>query len=355
MNLKALWFMFQTFSPPPIFIIPGLGGSIIYNKITKEEIWPPKIQSMLYSDIFLSNFNVTYKNKEFIPNTPSEVGPIGDTKHIKVVRNWMIPFIKHNYFHTFLNFFHLKYPRYEIQSIPYDFRIIANKNVRLELYDKMQKSIETKVSHENKKAVIIAHSLGGLVLHDFLHQQTPLWKTQNIDKIITINTPYIGSIKALAILLGKGQLSIPIVKKIDYIKNISSFLWLIPNPNFYVDRVLDNEKNITIVSIRDLLGEELWERVQYHFNDEFKNIGIQNDVQTHIIYSSNIPTQKYLNKDSQISVDGDGLIDSNSLTFPRTWKNQKLVHLYPMKNYDHTIILNSPELMQLLMKILKKK
>ena len=276
MNLKPLWLMFQSFSPPPIFILPGLGGSIIYDQRTKEEIWPPKIQSMLHSDTFLSNLNVTYENQEFIPNIPSEVGPIGDTKHIKVVRNWMIPFLKHNYFQTFLNFFHLKYPHHEIQSIPYDFRIIANKDVRSELYKNMQISIETEVSKKSKKAVIIAHSLGGIVLHDFLIQQTPLWKKKNIDKIITINTPYIGSIKALEILIGKGKLTIPIVKKINYIQNISSFLWLIPNPYFYLDQVLDNKTNTTIANIDKLVGKELWKQIQFHFKDEFKNMNIQN-------------------------------------------------------------------------------
>jgi len=356
MNLRALWYIFQSFQPPPIFILPGLGGSIIYNKGTKETIYPPNARAFLNPNDFLHDFNVSYLEKKFVPNVPSCVGPIGDTKHIKVVPNWMIPFVKHNYFHSFLHYFQLQYPHHKIQSVPYDYRLVGNKESRESLYRDLQKAIEYETKKENKKSILIAHSLGGLVLHDFLSRQNITWKRSYIDKIITINTPYLGSIQALAMVNGKKRLNIPVLEKIDYLSNLSAFLWLIPNPHFNKDTVLDYDTNTTIASIIDLVPNTLWERIQYHFKEDFLQIGIQNNVTTHVIYSCNIPTKLSMNEEHTEALSfGDGLIGIESLTFPKQWENQDLLHFHPIKDYDHTKILNSPQVFQLLMEIIRSE
>lgn len=352
MNLRALWYIFQSFHPPPIFILPGLGGSVIYNKITRETIYPPNAIAFLKPDTFLQDFNVSYLENKFVPNVASFVGPIGDTKHIKVVRDWMVPFLKHDYFHSFIHYFKLQYPHHEIQSVPYDFRLIGNEEIRETLYKNLKRAIEFETKKQNKKSVIIAHSLGGLVLHDFLSRQNMTWKNDHIDKIITINTPYTGTVEALSMLLGERRLNMPVLKKIDYFSNLSAFLWIIPNPYFNKDKIVDYNTNTTSSSIKNLFSNTIWERIEYHFKKEHLQIGIQNNVTTHIIYSSDILTRSYMNANVEDYFLGDGLIDMESLTFPKQWQNKELVHFHPIKGYDHTKILNSQEVFRLLLSII---
>ena len=353
MRFRFLWYMFDFFHPPPIFIIPGLGGSVIYNSITGETLYPPKARAFMSSNKFLSDFNVSYVDRKFVSNVPSFVGPIGDTKHIKVVRNWMAPFLKHYYFDSFIHYFKTRYPRHEMKSVPYDFRLIGNHELRESLKLNLREAIEEETERIGKRSVLIAHSLGGLVLHDFLLEQNSTWKETHIEKVITINTPYLGTVKALGILCCGQRVNKPLLKKIDYLMNFSAFFWLIPNPYFEKEKIINQETNTTVSSLKDLVADDVWERIEFHFQKELLQLGNSNGVTTHIIYSSNIPTVCTLHGETKSSSLGDGMICLDSLVFPKQWENSDLVHLHPIEDYDHTKILNSKTLFDLILAIIK--
>ena len=338
--------LFTMMMKKPIFIIPGLGGSILYHKETKEEIWPPTIFNVKN---FKENFRTSYKENQFISNYPLEIGNFGDCSSIEVSKKWTSWILGHGYFKKIISYF--KKENHSVSCIPYDFRIIGNEDYRSILYKKLKKEIEIYKERYSEKIILLTHSLGGLFIHFFLLEQTDEWKSTYIDKLITINCPYEGSIKVLDILL-KNKMNKPILNTIDYIENISPFLWLIPNPYTSPnDLILKNETTIIYhQNISSLLPNYLNERIHYHFNLFLHNIKYQNNIPTYIIYSSNIPTKLYL--DSPIEGDGDGLIPLKSLLFPQYWKNQSYLHFINIPNEEHTKILHSSTLLEYLKKLI---
>lgn len=338
--------LFTMMMKKPIFIIPGLGGSVLYHKETKEEIWPPTIFNIKN---FKENFRTSYKENQFISNHPLETGEIGDCSSIYGSKKWMSWIVGHNYLHTIISFF--KKENHPVSCIPYDFRIIGNKEYRSILYKKLKKEIEDYKEKYSEKIILLTHSLGGLFIHFFLLEQTEEWKTRYIDKLITINCPYEGSIRAFDILL-KNKIDKPILNTIDYIEDISPFLWLIPNPYTSPNQLILKNKTHTIYhhNITSLLPKYLKDRIDYHFHFFLKNIKYQNNIPTYIIHSSNIPTKLYL--DSFIEEDGDGLIPMKSLLFPQDWKNQSYIHFINIPNEEHTHILQSSILLDTLKKLI---
>ena len=330
----------------PIFIIPGLGGSILYHKETKEEIWPPTIFN--YKD-FKENFRTSYKENQFISNYPLETGKLGDCSSIEVSKKWKFWILGHDYFQKIISYFKKDY--HPISCIPYDFRIIGNDDYRSNLYKKLKKEIEDYKDQYSQKIILLTHSLGGLFIHFFLLEQTEEWKKLYIDKLITINCPYEGSVKVLDILL-KNKINKPILNTIDYIENISPFLWLIPNPYTSPHEIiLKNETTVLYYeNITSLLPNYINKRIHDHFHFFFKNIKVQNNIPTYIIYSSNIPTEQYLN--SPVEGDGDGSITLKSLLFPQYWKNQSYIDFINIPNEEHTKILHSSVLLEHLKKLI---
>ena len=63
------------------------------------------------------------------------------------------------------------------------------------------KSLKESIERQKEKVILISHSLGGMFLHQFLLEQTLEWKKNHIDKLITINCPYGGSIESFDVLL----------------------------------------------------------------------------------------------------------------------------------------------------------
>lgn len=345
--VKNLLYFFQSMKRP-VYIIPGLGGSVIYNNITKNEIWPPTIQNVIFSQNFLDKFSVSYQENKFVPNVPSSVGSVGDFKYINVVKNWMKPILRHDYFTSFYYYLKNKYSdRQSISGVPYDFRIVGNVDYRKNLYEDLKRDVERKVAETNRKVVFISHSLGGLLLHDFLLEQTPLWNHNHVDKIITINCPYEGSVDALNAII-KNYVDKPFLNKINNLDTISGILWCIPNPYTSPSKLLFQNDTLTITSqnISQIVSPQLWQRIEYHFDDSWKKMLSNHNVKTFVIYSNYVNTRKCVDGSNiNCQTFGDGLIDIDSLTFPRSWNNTELIAI---PNMEHSVILNSPVLFSVL-------
>lgn len=65
-------------------------------------------------------------------------------------------------------------------------------------FKQLQELIEdTSSKNENKKIVLIAHSLGGLISLIFLQKQTPDWKERYIRFEIALASTWAGTMKAI--------------------------------------------------------------------------------------------------------------------------------------------------------------
>ena len=136
------------------FFIPGLGGSVLYHTETKQEIWPPTIFNLRN---FKENFRTSYKQNQFISNHPINTGKFGDCSSIEVSKKSISWILGHDYFHTIISF--LKKNNHPVSCIPYDFRIIGNKDYSSFLFTKLKKEIEDYKEIYSKKIILLSHSL----------------------------------------------------------------------------------------------------------------------------------------------------------------------------------------------------
>lgn len=59
--------------------------------------------------------------------------------------------------------------------------------------------IVEKVYHlnDNRKVLVLGHSMGSTFIYYWLMQQSLAWKDKYIDSFVSISGPYLGSVKAI--------------------------------------------------------------------------------------------------------------------------------------------------------------
>lgn len=278
----------------PVLIIPGLGGSHLYDD--DKRIWPPSLTNVLSSK-WIEELRIHYDHEKKGFGHPQLKGDSKD--------DLLFPY------DTLIGHF-------ENTVIgAYDFRRVGDMEYTERLYEKFQHKIETIYTRTNNtKCTLLSHSLGGLIVHDFLTDYcTPEWKSKYIRQSITLNTPYGGSIASVYALQHRqfGWPSKTNYIYVDFVKYISGVLWTLPN-------VFHMNNNHTISDILSSLedSEELTLIYESHFSRRHYKIDSDSGVETHILYNIGIPTPSIVNN-TKVLVDGDGTVDVDSLTLPIKW------------------------------------
>jgi hypothetical protein len=308
--------------------VPGLGGSSIKTQDNKV-IWPPSVWKVFQSN-WLDDLSCKYDHttqKFYLPNKKENC-----TEVLYVYD----PIIK-------------KFD--DVHTLPYDFRLIGNKDYLEERYATLKKEIEA----QNNRCVLLSHSLGGLLMQDFLiNYCTEEWKQKHIKKLCTINTPYAGSVFALNTLLEK-RIKYPYTPrefKFEYARYVSGILWTLPNKYLVPDKIVYKDKKLEdlekIIKLIDI--HETYILYNRHFDNKLKQVQLNTNVETHILYSVGMPTITRINDKDTVYIDGDGTVDIESLTFPKKW-NYPNYFFKEFKGGHHTI-LSSKELLNYLEKIL---
>jgi pimeloyl-ACP methyl ester carboxylesterase len=175
-------------TPPPehnpIIIVPGITGSIL----TKDygdgsELWP-NIAKMALSptDSFLNDLKLLQSG---IPSSvrPVKIGDIIRSVASTDVFAGMITTLQHNGYTEGTNLF----------VLPYDWRLSNTQNQSL-----LDDAIATALAKSGKSKVnIIAHSMGGLLVKDYIAQHP----TAPIDHLFYIGVPHLGAPKAFKTLM----------------------------------------------------------------------------------------------------------------------------------------------------------
>lgn len=361
MNFKFLSFLFFSSSQNPITIVPGFGGSVIYNN-ENNVVWPPKVIDLIQYPQYFYNIGCHYNDNNFQLNTDTKVGKIGDLEAIKIVNKWMAPIVNHNYYDDLIVDLKKTYCEDCLYGIPYDFRIIGNKSYRKNLYSELKDFFEKTKEKHGEKVIIVTHSLGGLIIHDFLSKQSKKWNTEFIKKVVFVNCPWAGTTNALKLILDEKILikSLQRYLHVPYIKYFSCLLLLLPNPYFLADKLIYyndlNEKvqvqNISTYWENDMVVSKLDE----HFHDVLKALESKPNVEYNIIVGSNHRTPTRLYQDGETIViengQGDGVIEEESLWAFQKW-NQESIKVWKIENEEHTKILKSNEFFSILKKLLR--
>lgn len=285
-------FEISTFKSPIIYV-PGLGGTCLLNE-NKNQIWPPSLNDILFSDL---DSNINLKVNDLMESTiTSEIPDYKDIKNIQIIKNGLGFFTKKRFGETFVN--NLKINKFPVYSFGYDFRIVPNQKYLDKLFDYYQNSIEEIYNkNSNKKIVIIAHSLGSLLINNFLNKRSKEWNLKYIDKIIYVNPPILGSVITLYLLaFDKIKIFFKDIN-IKFIKNFGGFLWCLP----------ESKSNVLNIEGKDINTYGL----------ATNKFTIKHNIESHLVLSDGIktPSKIYLKKNGlkykfikYDYVNGDGVI-----------------------------------------------
>jgi pimeloyl-ACP methyl ester carboxylesterase len=304
----------------PILLLPGLGSSrlVLNNRV----IFPPDISFYLLNYDEWANNIINNKNM-----TTYDFGdPVGiDLKYYK-------------------NSFKKLLTNPNIHPIPYDFRLIHDKDYIENFNYRLEKYIELM----NEPVILLTHSTGGLIGHWFLYNKPQEWKDKHVKLIANVNVPFAGSIMPLYECTQKTWANFIIGKNI--IKSLGAIVINLPNRK-YIGPILfvNGQEHTNYFKYFDELHklEEIYNN-NYHLIDSFSK---SNGVNTIIVYTLDKKTPTVIdindNRIQFINGPGDGIVPMKSLLHPKKWK-QNNIKFYHISNSEHSCILNSDELIKII-------
>ncbi|GFG39948.1 hypothetical protein Cfor_09005 [Coptotermes formosanus] len=256
--------------------VPGDGGSQVEAKLNKDKvvhylcekttqdffnIWlNMELLVPWVIDCWIDNMRLVYDN---VTRTTSNskgveirIPGFGDTSTVE----WLDPSHASQgaYFKDIANtLVALGYERnVSLRGAPYDFRKAPNENG--EYFVSLKALVEeTYRINDNKRVVILAHSMGGPMSLHFLHSQSKSWKDQHIHALVALSGAWGGSVKALKVFavgddLGSYALSEATLRE-EQITS-PSLAWLMPSSLFWSpDEILvqTDVRNYTINNFQE--------------------------------------------------------------------------------------------------------
>ncbi len=224
----------------PIIFIPGIGGSEL--KIKEDTTWEK-------DDGHGGIYKHTYLKDEKVWVNQDEAAKLGDDDYFDVLKlkadgktseapletnGWMVPYGYGDIDNFFQGMGYQKGTNYF--SYTYDWR----KDLR-ENKDPLDKLIEeAKQKSGLSKVNIVAHSMGGLVARSYISDPE---KAKNVNKLITLGTPHLGSVDALKNIMygefmgrpiwGIFPLGVPPAESRDVARTMPSAFTLSPNQLYF--------------------------------------------------------------------------------------------------------------------------
>ncbi|MCL4365652.1 alpha/beta hydrolase [Patescibacteria group bacterium] len=232
----------------PLILIPGIGGSEL--KVNADTIWNK-------DNGHGGTFNRAYAKDEKVWVNEGEVLNLGEDDYFDVLRMKNDGIDSEAGLGTTGNVYSRAYDgainllisngyilNKDLFVFPYDWR----KDVRTTKMELDSKISQIKSQTGSQKVDIVAHSMGGLVARNYIADPA---KAQNVRKLFTLGTPYLGSVRFLKALrfgdclfleIGSVCPSLAPSEVNDVLQNMISGFQLAPSQayfNFYSDE--DNE------------------------------------------------------------------------------------------------------------------
>jgi hypothetical protein len=253
----------------------------------------------------------------------------------------------------------------------YDHRLIAGEKMFAEWSKSLRLLIENSVKFNERRALLIGHGFGSLLINKFLVSADQTWKDTYIAAFITISGA-IGPVpKALRVLLSGDIL--PDQEDQDLIRNANlnaSALHAMLPMSTDTDPIISYNQEVyspkDIPKILELAASELYDadlpdvyKLAENFNKNSANapnvpvnifIGIDTDTEVKYYYDDLIHDPKNITY-----TNGDGTVPLSTLMRPKEWASQQsqLVTFKAYPRADHSKILKLFEPMSDLMNLIK--
>ncbi|XP_060552088.1 phospholipase A2 group XV-like [Ruditapes philippinarum] len=400
MGERGFLFLFATFytffivsAKPdlnPVVLIPGDGGSQFKAKLNKTttvasycikktnyyyDLWLNLEQLVPFLiDCFVDNMRLEYDNvtrkTHNSPGVDIKIPGFGGTDTVEFLDHSEISLT--TYFHNIVKaMVSWGYDRNTtLRGAPYDFRKAPNE--LHEFLDNLKSLIEeTYYKNNNKKVVLLGHSMGNPVTLYLLNHMTKAWKSKFIKSFISLAGVWGGAAKPIRLMISGDNLNVPIVKSIAVRReqrSMPSTAWLMPSDQFWgPDEVLvvAPTRNYTVKDYKQLFKDIDYETGYMMWEDTHKLINplTAPGVEMHCLHGVNVTTPGvfvYTNKTWQQSYpktipdNGDGTVNMRSLLGCLRFAKGQSQPVYH-KTFDkaeHMQILNRKDVIQELEKIL---
>ncbi|CAB3373511.1 Hypothetical predicted protein [Cloeon dipterum] len=349
----------------PIVLVPGDGGSQIDAKLNKTEVvhylcekktndffntWLNlELLVPVVIDCLVDNLRLVYNNETRTtsnsPGVETRVPGFGDTSSVE----WLDPsqLSLSKYFNNIANTLvsKLNYTRgVDLHGAPYDFRKAPNEHE--EFFANMEATIEETVKRNGQSAVIVTHSMGGLMALAFLQRQSQSWKDKHVNSLVTLAAPWGGSVKTVKVFVTGDNLGVIILSSgtlKDQQITSPSLAWLLPSSLFWKPEeplVLTPEKNYSLSNLRDYFSDIDWltgwemrkdtEKYSLNFTAPGVEVHCAHGVGVATVEQLKYAKDKFPDSSPELIMgDGDGTVNLRSLEGCSKWKQAQNNGLTP--------------------------
>ncbi|CEF64761.1 Lecithin:cholesterol/phospholipid:diacylglycerol acyltransferase family-containing protein [Strongyloides ratti] len=381
----------------PVILVPGFGGTRLEAKLNKPstvhyicskttsdyfDIWLNLQQfTALAIDCFIDNMRMVFNNvTKKCENSPGVDIRTGEFGYDTSIVEWLdsVHFPQANYFATIADtLVSWGYRRNEdLRAAPFDWRLKPTEMD--DFYLKFKVTImRTSWFNNNRKVVLLGHSLGNIHINYFLHNFVDKeFRDRYIQSHIALAAPWGGSMQIVKLLVSGYNMEMYRIllapSKLRPMQRTwgSSYLLFPKEPAWKKDEIFASspKNNYTLNNINeffeDLNYTEGYEQyIEAHKNTEsLTNIP---DVNTHCIHGVGISTPEIYGwsntyypdypPDKVVNGDGDGTVNKKSLDICKMWSNKSdKVTVDEINNTNHVDILYHSQTKELLKKYLYK-
>ncbi|KAM3957550.1 lysosomal phospholipase A and acyltransferase [Aphomia sociella] len=387
----------NSFGLSPVILIPGDGGSRLEAKLNRSSVvhyictktsdyfnvWLNlELLVPVVIDCWVDNTRLEYDNVTRLTRNPPgvdiKIPGWGNPDPVE----WIDPSHQSSgaYFNSISDaLVKIGYVRnVSIRGAPYDFRKAPNENA--DFFVKLKTLVEETYTMNNKTAVtLLVHSMGGSMALHFLRLQTQSWKDQYIKRLVSLATPWGGSMKAVKVFaIGDDLGSLVLRESVMRTQEITcpSLAWLMPSPLLWKPNevlVQTDKFNYTINDFEKWFADmELpfaWE--MFKDTQKYKSDFTAPGVEVHCLYGYNISTVERLVYKPGSWLDGyptlamgagDGTVNLRSLSACQYWRKRrgggslngnKPVKAIPLPNAEHLRILHDPRVIDYVVAVMK--
>lgn len=371
----------------PVILIPGFGGSVLVRK-GSEMYKPHPLSNPIIDNRWVNlsilvappnkrwhddmNYSIDYQKEANgnltvcgLKGIPKDLIPydIGGTKGIKD----LVPefqYLKRSYKEKLNNAFYYRYfhdicdalyskgyeDKNSLIGVPYDFRLVLDPIYRQGLFADFAKFLTKSTELKKEKAIVVTHSLGGLLFKWFLTTY-PYYQSM-VHTWVSISTPFGGAHYPLKAALC-GDHYMPVFKQCvkDELARNTGIIMCFPNSLAYKDDeplayVAQPEQTITLASFDKLAQQhvkpfQLWRDL---YKPYIPIISQPISVNTVIVVGSgnNTPTVFHMTSLGEEPCTlkrgiGDGIIEDKSLmVYDKVFSGCKSLKKLHLDGRDHT-------------------
>lgn len=365
----------------PVVLVPGALGSQLEAKLNKQEssnfycstqsnwflIW-------LSLEFFLGpglncwadNFRMNFTNGEFkdIDGVQIRAKYFGELDGVKFIDNFSM-FGYYNALSQQILAVEGAEEGLNVRAAPFDFRYAPPSKRSERYFVKLKYLIEEMYeTNDGQPVVIVAHSLGCLMMSTFFNRMSEEWKSKYVDSFMSIAGVYAGALKLVKTMVSHGVVDdVP-----DFISNrfvhrsvartIMGNYFMLPRQPYWDKEVLLStpNKNYTVRDYAELFtdlghpkGGAKWETVQNSSSVAehgvktfcFNGKGLDTAAAYYYNDQKNFPDQI----PKEVQGKGDGTVPVRSLAVCHDWASTDQVFEYETEEAEHLNILSHPDVM----------